>query len=170
MKLPWLASHLSPAPARYLGLAEYVTGALLGDESASPSMASGTGLLELATARWDSQALELAGVDEGGPCRPSPAAGRAGSGRGARRWPALAETTWHPATGDRAASNVGAGCVTPDQVAINIGTSAAIRAVEPADQAGPPCCSSGATWSTTTGWSPGPRSRGPATCTPGCAR
>ncbi|HEU4896836.1 MAG TPA: FGGY family carbohydrate kinase [Actinomycetota bacterium] len=138
VKLPWLASHLSPAPARYLGLAEYVTGALLGDESASPSMASGTGLLELATARWDSQALELAGVDE----RALPAVAAGGwTGRlgpeGARRWPALAETTWHPATGDGAASNVGAGCVTPDQVAINIGTSAAIRAVEPADQAGP---------------------------------
>ncbi|HEX3200317.1 MAG TPA: FGGY-family carbohydrate kinase, partial [Actinomycetes bacterium] len=43
----------------------------------------------------------------------------------------------HPATGDGAASNVGAGCVAPDRVAINIGTSAAIRVVEPADQAGP---------------------------------
>jgi len=57
VKLPWLARQLSPAPARYLGLAEYVTGALLGDPSASPSMASGTGLLELATATWDAQAL-----------------------------------------------------------------------------------------------------------------
>src|SRR4030095_2666311 len=64
VKLPWLARELSPAPARYLGLAEYVTGALLGDPSASPSMASGTGLLELASAAWDAQALELAGVDE----------------------------------------------------------------------------------------------------------
>ena len=40
-------------------------------------------------------------------------------------------------TGDGAASNAGAGCVTPDHVAVNVGTSAAIRAVEPADQAGP---------------------------------
>jgi gluconokinase len=138
VKLPWLASRLSPAPAHYLGLAEYVTGALLGDTSASPSMASGTGLLNLATATWDAQALELAGVDE----QALPAvAGGGWTGRlgpeGARRWPALAGATWHPATGDGAASNVGAGCVTPDRVAINVGTSAAIRAVEPADQAGP---------------------------------
>jgi gluconokinase len=138
VKLPWLAGQLSPAPARYLGLAEYVTGALLGDPSASPSMASGTGLLELATATWDAQALELAGVDE----RALPAVAEGGwSGRlgpeGARRWPALAAAAWHPATGDGAASNVGAGCVAPDQVAINIGTSAAIRAVEPAEAAGP---------------------------------
>jgi gluconokinase len=138
VKLPWLASQLSPAPARYLGLAEYVTGALLGDASASPSMASGTGLLNLATATWDAQALELAGVDE----RALPAlAGGGWTGRlapeGARRWPALAGATWHQATGDGAASNVGAGCVAPDRVAINVGTSAAIRAVEPAETAGP---------------------------------
>ncbi|HSK37087.1 MAG TPA: FGGY family carbohydrate kinase [Actinomycetota bacterium] len=138
VKLPWLDSQLSPAPAHYMGLAEYVTGALLGDASASPSMASGTGLLNLAAATWDAQARELAGVDE----QALPAvAGGGWTGRlgpeGARRWPALAGATWHPTTGDGAASNVGAGCVTPDLVAINVGTSAAIRAVEPADQAGP---------------------------------
>jgi gluconokinase len=138
VKLPWLARECSPAPARYLGLAEYVTGALLGDPSASPSMASGTGLLDLADATWDAQALELAGVDE----QALPAvAGPGWTGRlgpeGARRWPALAAATWHPATGDGAASNVGAGCVSADRVAINIGTSAAIRVVEPAGQAGP---------------------------------
>ena len=136
VKLPWLARELSPA--RYLGLAEYVTGALLGDPSASPSMASGTGLLELATRAWDDQALELAGVDEAALPEVAPGdwTGRLGP-EGARRWPALAGATWHPATGDGAASNVGAGCVSPDRVAINIGTSAAIRAVEEADRAGP---------------------------------
>jgi gluconokinase len=136
VKLPWLARQLSPAPARYLGLAEYVTGALLGDPSASPSMASGTGLLELASATWDAKALELAGVDERALPAIAPAgwAGRLGP-EGARRWPSLAGATWHPATGDGAASNVGAGCVSPDRVAINVGTSAAIRAVEPAEAA-----------------------------------
>jgi gluconokinase len=138
VKLPWLAGQLSPPPARYLGLAEYLTGALLGDATASRSMASGTGLLDLASATWDGQALELAGVDGGA----LPAVAQGGwTGRlgpeGGRRWPALADATWHPVTGDGAASNVGAGCVTPDRVAINVGTSAAIRAVERADQAGP---------------------------------
>jgi gluconokinase len=138
VKLPWLARELSPAPARYLGLSEYVTGALLGDQSASPSMASGTGLLDLGAAAWDGQALELAGVDEG--ALPV-VAGKGWTGRlgpeGARRWPALAGAGWHPVTGDGAASNVGAGCVSPDRVAINVGTSAAIRAVQPAGEAGP---------------------------------
>jgi gluconokinase len=138
VKLPWLARELSPAPARYLGLAEHVTGALLGEERASVSMASGTGLLELASATWDGQALELAGVDERALPELAPGGwtGRLGP-EGAARWPALAGASWHPATGDGAASNVGAGCVSPDRVAINLGTSAAIRVVERADQAGP---------------------------------
>jgi gluconokinase len=138
VKLPWLARELSPAPARYLGLAEYVTGALIGDPSAAPSMASGTGLLDLAAAAWDPEALELAGVDAGAlpAVAPTGWTGRLGS-EGARRWPALAGATWHPATGDGAASNVGAGCISPDKVAVNIGTSAAIRAVQRADEAGP---------------------------------
>jgi gluconokinase len=136
VKLPWLARELSPAPARYLGLAEYVTGALLGDPAASPSMASGTGLLELATATWDEPALELAGVDAAAlpEIAPGDWRGRLGP-EGAGRWPALAGAAWHPATGDGAASNVGAGCVSPDRVAVNIGTSAAIRAIEEAGKA-----------------------------------
>jgi gluconokinase len=138
VKLPWLARELSPPPARYLGLAEYVTGTLLGDPGASPSMASGTGLLDLAAVAWDGQALELAEVDEGAL---PPVARHGWTGRlrpeGARRWPALAGATWHPVTGDGAASNVGAGCVSRERVAINIGTSAAIRAVERAGEARP---------------------------------
>jgi gluconokinase len=138
VKLPWLAAEITPAPATYLGLAEHVTGALLGDPSASPSMASGTGLLDLAAVDWHPDALALAGVDKGA----LPAlAGHGWTGRlgpeGARRWPALAEAVWHPATGDGAASNVGAGCVTPTRAAINVGTSAAIRAVHRPEEAGP---------------------------------
>jgi gluconokinase len=138
VKLPWLAAEITPAPATYLGLAEHVTGALLGDPSASPSMASGTGLLDLAAVDWHPDALALAGVDKG--ALPGLSGhgwtGRLGPG-GARRWPALAEAVWHPATGDGAASNVGAGCVTPTRAAINVGTSAAIRAVHLPEEAGP---------------------------------
>ena len=100
VKLPWLARELSPAPASYLGLSEYVTGELLGDQRASPSMASGTGLLDLGAAAWDGPAMELAGVDE----RALPVlAGKGWTGRlepdGGRRWPMLAGATWHPVIG-----------------------------------------------------------------------
>ncbi len=129
-KIPWLARSLRPAPARYLGLAEYVTGALLGEPGASVSQASGTGLLDLGSMRWHPEALELAGIDE----RALPellAPGWSGrlQGEPARRWPALAGATWHPPVGDGAASNMGAGCVSPERAAVNLGTSAAVRTI-----------------------------------------
>jgi gluconokinase len=135
VKVPWLARNVRPAPASYLGLAEHVTGTLLGESRASVSQASGTGLLDLASRRWHPEALELAGVGETAvPGLLAPDwSGRLKS-KLARRWPVLAGAAWHAPVGDGAASNVGAGCVTPDRVAINLGTSAAVRAIheEPA--------------------------------------
>ena len=43
-----------------------------------------------------------------------------------RRWPALRSAVWL-AVGDGAASNVGSGCVDPSRMALNVGTSAALR-------------------------------------------
>lgn len=130
VKVPWLARTLTPPPARYLGLSEYVTARLLGEPGASISMASGTGLLDLVTMDWNEEALDLAGV---GPEALPEVLPQSWTGRlvpeGARRWPALAQARWHPVIGDGAASNVGAGCVTPEHANINVGTSAAIRAV-----------------------------------------
>jgi gluconokinase len=129
-KIPWLEREVRPAPARYLGLAEYVTGALLGDPRASVSLASGTGLLDLERMRWLDEALDLAGVGEDAvPRLLEPGWTGRLEGKAARRWPALAEATWHPPLGDGAASNLGAGCVTPDRAAINLGTSGAVRVV-----------------------------------------
>ncbi|HZD38139.1 MAG TPA: FGGY family carbohydrate kinase [Actinomycetes bacterium] len=130
VKVPWLAQTVRPAPAAYLGLAEYVTGALLGDPRASVSQASGTGLLHLDSMRWLDEALALAGIDPGAvPELLEPGWVGHLDGKAARRWPALEGAAWHPAVGDGAASNLGAGCVTPDRAAINLGTSAAVRAV-----------------------------------------
>jgi gluconokinase len=130
VKVPWLARTVRPAPSGYLGLAEYVTNALLGDPRASVSLASGTGLLELVSMRWLDEALALAGVDaEAIPELMEPDWTGRLDGKAARRWPALEGAVWHPAVGDGAASNLGAGCVTPDRAAINLGTSAAVRAV-----------------------------------------
>ncbi len=130
VKIPWLARNLRPAPSRYLGLAEYVTNALLGEPGSSISLASGTGLLDLASMRWHPEALELAGVDEHAlPELLAPSWSGRLEGEAGRRWPALADAAWHPPVGDGAASNMGAGCVTPRQANINLGTSAAVRAI-----------------------------------------
>src|SRR5262249_9208714 len=45
----------------------------------------------------------------------------------ASRWPQLARVRWYPAHGDGACSNVGSDCTGPDRVALNVGTSAAMR-------------------------------------------
>ena len=52
-----------------------------------------------------------------------------------KRWPELTEARWHPPLGDGAASNLGAGCIDPSAVAVTIGTSAAVRVVQPANEA-----------------------------------
>jgi len=49
----------------------------------------------------------------------------------ASRWPALARVPWHPARGDGACSNVGSDCWGPGRIALNVGTSAALRVVLP---------------------------------------
>jgi gluconokinase len=53
------------------------------------------------------------------------------------RWPALRGVPWYPAVGDGAASNVGSDCTDPGRIALNVGTSAALRVVTDAAPAPP---------------------------------
>ncbi|MDG4826656.1 FGGY family carbohydrate kinase [Asanoa sp. WMMD1127] len=132
VKLPWLRG-LGLAPARYTGLVEYVLGELLGEAPMSVSQASGTGLLDLAALDWDPEALEIAGVDAG---QVPPLAPPGWQGKlcpeYARRWPQLAAARWSPAIGDGAASNIGSGAVDETRAAVTVGTSAAVRLIQPA--------------------------------------
>ncbi|SCL36690.1 gluconokinase [Micromonospora rhizosphaerae] len=132
MRLPWLRERASAPVARFAGLVEYVFGALLDEAPMSISMASGTGLLDLCRLDWDAEACELAAVRPGelpalatvdwrGRLRPAHA----------RRWPQLADARWCPPVGDGAASNVGSGCVDPTRAAVTVGTSAAVRLIQP---------------------------------------
>jgi gluconokinase len=136
-RVPWLRAGLRGAggrasAVRFVGLPEYVGLELLADPSMSVSMASGTGLLSTFERRWDEEALDLAGV---GPSElpllaPADWEGHlAGAWR--RRWPDIAEASWHPAMGDGAAANLGVGCDRPSRAAMTIGTSAAVRVVRP---------------------------------------
>jgi gluconokinase len=133
VRLPWLRQRLGGRPARFAGLVEYVFGVLLGDAPMSVSQASGTGMLDLTGLDWDAEACELAGVRPG---ELPTLADRDWRGRltpaYARRWPALADVEWAPPVGDGAASNVGSQCVDAGRAAVNVGTSAAVRLVQPA--------------------------------------
>jgi gluconokinase len=141
-KLRWLARE-RPAQAgrvaRWGSFGEHLELALFGEAATSVSMASGTGLFDGHTARWDAEALAVAGIDA---TRLFPLVDRTDGRRGLRaawagRWPALRVVPWFPAVGDGAASNVGSDCVAPDRIALNVGTSAALRTVSPGAAAPP---------------------------------
>lgn len=106
---------------RFLGFGEYLLERLAGEARVSLSMASGTGLLNLAARTWDSELLE-------------------GLGLSGERLPPISDEPVggvHPALGDGACSNVGAGCTTAGRAALMIGTSGALRVVRD-DDGSPP--------------------------------
>lgn len=120
---------------RWLSFGEYLYLQLFGDAVCSISMASGTGLLNQHTKTWDRPVLDLLHL---APEQLSPLGDLDQPAHGLRdtyaaRWPALAEIPWLPAIGDGAASNIGAGCVTPSRIALMVGTSGAMRVIWPGD-------------------------------------
>ena len=115
----------------WCGFGEYLGARLHGRSASSLSMASGTGLMDQATGRWDQELLEAAGIEPGQlpAIDDAPAVGLVKSF--ASRWPDLARARWHPARGDGACSNLGSDCAGRDRVALNLGTSGAMRVVTP---------------------------------------
>jgi gluconokinase len=122
--------------ARWISFGEYLYFRLFGRMLCSISIASGTGLFNPNTCDWDHEMLDAVGIDAG---QLSQLAGERESLSGlsseyARRWPELAAVPWMPAYGDGASSNIGSGCITEDLVAINLGTSGAMRICWKADR------------------------------------
>jgi gluconokinase len=133
-KLLWL-THAEPATlrraARWGSIGEHLELAFLGEAATSVSMASATGLFDQRSLTWDAETLAAAGIDER---RLFPLCDLGDGRRGlrpqwARRWPALARATWFPALGDGAASTIGSDCFDRTRIALNVGTSAAMRFV-----------------------------------------
>ena len=124
--------------ARLMSPGEYFHLKLFGQARCGISMASGTGLLNQQTCRWDSEVLSLLNLE---PERLSPLSESADGDEPfaglrdeyARRWPALKGVPWFPAIGDGAASNIGSGGHTADIIAINVGTSGAMRVCWPTE-------------------------------------
>jgi gluconokinase len=131
-KLRWIARErpeVANRVARWGSFGEYLELALFGETATSLSMASGTGLLDRERLTWARPALAAAGVEEDRLFRlcDRGEARRTLRPQWARRWPALRGVPWFPAVGDGAASNVGSGCVDRGRVALNLGTSVALR-------------------------------------------
>ena len=135
-KLVWLretAPALYKRVRRWISPSEYLFGRLFGAKAicVSTSMASGTGLYNQVEQQWDEETLKLLKLKQD---TLSEIVDLSQCSQGlaspfASRWPALKDVPFFPAVGDGACGNIGSGCVTPDRLAINLGTSGAIRAV-----------------------------------------
>ncbi|HSE06488.1 MAG TPA: gluconokinase [Methylomirabilota bacterium] len=133
-KLRWLREARRDAFARaatWCGFGEYLHARFTGRLATSLSMASGTGLLDQVGGGWDPDMLTVAGLIPGQLPPIDDAAAPALVAPYQARWPSLARVPWHPARGDGACSNVGSDCWDAGRVALNVGTSAALRVVLP---------------------------------------
>lgn len=136
-KLRWL-QRTEPAiaerVARWVSFPEYALGRLCEPPAAAVTlcMASGTGMLDVHSLRWDAELLQLFGLE---PDNLSPLTDLGPPGTllpdYARRWPALRSAQWYPALGDGACANVGCNAIGPGRMALTVGTSAAMRMILP---------------------------------------
>jgi gluconokinase len=129
---PALASKVS----RWVSIGEYLYSKIFGRMTCGVSMASGTGLFNPNRNDWDDEMLAAIGVgrDQLSPLAEEREGFNEMRPKFAERWPALRGAKWLPAIGDGAASNIGSGCFTRNLIAINIGTSGAMRVCWPAER------------------------------------
>ncbi|MBZ0292730.1 MAG: gluconokinase [Anaerolineae bacterium] len=115
--------------ACWVTFGDYLLHHLFGTWRTSISAASWTGLLNRHQLSWDEETLSDLPIRQKqlSPISNEPLQGL--NDQWAQRWPALADALWFPAVGDGIASNIGAGCATPQHVAISVGTSGAMRVV-----------------------------------------
>lgn len=118
--------------------ADYVIGQLTGVIATSPSMASGTGLLDLETVEWDRELLAFLELDQAALPKVTTDAVGVLQGSFAAHWPQLAAAPWFPAIGDGAASTLGVEADEPGSLTITIGTTAAARLAHDHTIAAPP--------------------------------
>src|SRR3989442_902992 len=142
-KLRWLARERpgeTRRVTRWGSFGEHLELTLFGEAATSVSMASATGLFDVTTGTWDAEALAAAGVE---PRQLFRVVDRTEGRRGLRgewgaRWPVLHALPWVPAVGDGAAGNIGSDCIEPGPIALNVGTSAALRVATDGAQPPPP--------------------------------
>jgi gluconokinase len=132
VKLLWFREHAPEvvAAARWwVGIKEYVVAQLTGELLVDHSVASGTGLLRLATLDWDAQALALCGLDASRLPTPVPTTTVLGplGAAAARRLGLGAGVPLVLGAGDGPLANLGIGAVRPGVAACSIGTSGAMR-------------------------------------------
>ncbi|MCA9914597.1 MAG: gluconokinase [Anaerolineae bacterium] len=138
-RLHWLARtqpEMFAAVTRWRDFGSYVYGQWFGREiPVSYSVASWSGLLHRESLHWDADWLRVLGVDaDAFPALADYSAVEKNLLPSyASRWPALADVPFSLAVGDGAAANVGSGAITPQQIALTVGTTAALRMITTAE-------------------------------------
>src|SRR5436190_9513396 len=132
-RLLWLKRTMSKAftqTAQWVSLGEWVHLRLFGEAGQSLSVASWGGLLNRFTLDWDAELLSFLDLDRSQlpPLVDNDTALRGLRASYAKRWPALRDVPWFPCIADGVAGNLGCGCVTEKDVAVQVGTSGAMRA------------------------------------------
>ncbi len=141
-KLRWLARtkpRVFRQKARWQSPADWLAGQYCEDgaDACAYGMATGTGLFNPRTLRWEPALAERCGLQRAQLCPLSEESLRL-NGAMRKRFPALADARWWPAIGDGAASNLGSGATRPGRAAVNIGTSAAFRVMREGRDANSP--------------------------------
>ncbi|MBO0860419.1 MAG: gluconokinase [Chloracidobacterium sp.] len=133
---PTLASRVS----RWVSIGEYLYSKIFGRMVCGVSMASGTGLFNPNRNDWDDEMLAAIDVsrDQLSPLAEDREELHEMRSEFAERWPALRNAEWLPAIGDGAAGNIGSGCFTRNLIAMNVGTSGAMRVCWPAERVSVP--------------------------------
>jgi gluconokinase len=124
-KLRWLRRTQGPLfrrVVRWVSPAEWIFEELFGAAGCSHSMASATGLYDLRTKRWDPALCEACRI---GPEQLSDLREVVAGSQSI--FPELRDAKLFAAIGDGAAGNLGCGADVAGRIAINIGTSAAVR-------------------------------------------
>ena len=134
-KLLWLRDarpELFATKHRWMGFGEFAALRWTKSPLVSLSMASGTGLFDQNGCDFDTEMLSHLPIERD-QLLPLGDANDALelNAEMAARWPRLAKAKWFPALGDGACSNIGAGGTNASTLALNAGTSGALRVVLP---------------------------------------
>lgn len=134
-RLLWL-KRTAPAgfdkTARWLTIGDWLLHNMLGKTVQSYAVAAWNGLLDRHALAWDKEWLAYLDLDV---IKLPQLGGEHEKLQGlaseyAEKWPALQNVPWFPCTGDGVASNLGSGCWTEDMLAVQVGTSGAMRAMQ----------------------------------------
>ncbi len=137
-RLLWLRRTVPQAytrTERWISMGDWLQLRLFGQMAQSLSVASWSGLLNRHTLDWDEEWLRYLDLprEKLPPLADADAPMRGLGGEYATRWPQLRDVPWFPCVGDGAGGNVGSGCWGEEALAVQVGTSGAMRALLPGD-------------------------------------